>query len=101
MSVWDMIAAQGHQLAELLDGLDEAQWRTPSLCADWTVREVVGHLITPFTWGTTRLLLRFIAEGCNVHKTISQAATELAQRPTRALVDTLRTHAESRWTPPG
>jgi uncharacterized protein (TIGR03083 family) len=28
----------------LLDGLTAEQWATPSLCPDWTVRGVVGHL---------------------------------------------------------
>ena len=89
------------QLAHLLDDFDEAQWRTPSLCADWTVREVVGHLITPFAWGTTKFLRRFVVGGCNVHKTMSQAAKQLAQRPTSTLVGTLRAHAETRLAPPG
>ena len=78
MLIWEMIAHQRRQLAHLLDDFDEAQWRTPSLCADWTVREVVGHLITPFAWGTAKFLRRFVVGGCNVHKTMSQAAKQLA-----------------------
>jgi uncharacterized protein (TIGR03083 family) len=101
MLIWEMIAHQRRQLADLLDDLDEAQWRTPSLCADWTVREVVGHLITPFAWGTAKFLLRLVGGGFNFDKTTSQAAKQLAQRPTSALVGTLRAHAETRWTPPG
>jgi len=101
MLIWEMIAHQRRHLADLLDNLDEAQWRTPSLCADWTVREVVGHLITPFAWGTVKFLLRLIVGGFNFDATMSQAAKQLAQRPTSALVGTIRAHAETRWTPPG
>ena len=101
MLIWEMIAHQRRHLADLLDNLDETQWRTPSLCADWTVREVVGHLITPFAWGTAKFLLHFIIGGFNFDKTMSQAAQQLAQLPTDALVGTLRAHAETRWTPPG
>ena len=101
MLIWEMIAHQRRQLAHLLDDFDEAQWRTPSLCADWTVREVVGHLITPFAWGTAKFLRRFVVGGCNFHKTMSQAAKQLAQRPTSTLVGTLRAHAETRFAPPG
>ncbi|MDT7710502.1 MAG: hypothetical protein QOG20_6109, partial [Pseudonocardiales bacterium] len=32
------------RLAEVLDGLDDARWATPSLCAGWSVRHVVAHL---------------------------------------------------------
>jgi uncharacterized protein (TIGR03083 family) len=101
MLIWEMIAHQRRQLAHLLDDFDEAQWRTPSLCADWTVREVVGHLITPFAWGTAKFLRRFVVGGCNFHKTMSQAAKQLAQCPTSTLVGTLRAHAETRFAPPG
>ena len=82
MLIWEMIAHQRRHLADLLDNLDETQWRTPSLCADWTVREVAGHLITPFAWGTAKFLLHLIIGGFNFDKTMSQAAQQLAQRPT-------------------
>jgi uncharacterized protein (TIGR03083 family) len=100
MLIWEMIAHQRRHLADLLDNLDEVQWRTQSLCEDWTVREVVGHLITPFAWGTAKFLLHFIIGGFNFDATMSQAAKQLAQHPTSVLVGTLRAHAETRWTPP-
>ena len=31
-------------LADLLDTLDDREWRAQSLCAGWTVRDVVAHL---------------------------------------------------------
>ncbi|WP_214403048.1 maleylpyruvate isomerase family mycothiol-dependent enzyme [Pseudonocardia lacus] len=31
-------------LADLLDGLDDDQWRAPSLCAGWTVHDLAAHL---------------------------------------------------------
>ena len=101
MDIWDMIAEQRHQLTVILDDLDETQWQTQSLCPDWTVREVAGHLITPFELGTARLLLRLVGNRFNFNQTMSKAAKQLAQRPTRELVGTLRANAESHWTPPG
>lgn len=49
------ITAARADLAEDLAGLTDAQWRTRSLCADWTVEEAVAHLtsaalMTPFRW---------------------------------------------------
>jgi uncharacterized protein (TIGR03083 family) len=38
------VAAARRALADLLDTLDPAAWATPSLCARWTVRDVVAHL---------------------------------------------------------
>ncbi len=101
MDIWDMIADQRLQLAARLDGLKAAQWQTPSLCPDWSIREVVGHLITPFELGTLGLLLRFVGNRFNFDRTVFKAAKQLAQRPMPALVRTLRANAETRWTPPG
>ena len=101
MDIWQKIAAQRQQLADRLEGFNDAQWRTPSLCAGWTVRDVVGHLITPFAFGTARILLRIVINGLHFDKAMDQTARQLAQRPTPELVAILRAHAQSRWTPPG
>ncbi|MCX6395007.1 MAG: maleylpyruvate isomerase family mycothiol-dependent enzyme [Propionibacteriales bacterium] len=42
--MWDVIAAERGALADDLAGLSDEQWQTVSLCPDWTVRRVVGHL---------------------------------------------------------
>jgi uncharacterized protein (TIGR03083 family) len=42
--VWQAIDAQRRSLADLLDQLSDDQWRQPSLCAGWTVRDVAAHL---------------------------------------------------------
>ncbi|TFC50160.1 maleylpyruvate isomerase family mycothiol-dependent enzyme [Cryobacterium sp. TMT1-21] len=39
------IAATLLATADLLDGLSPEQWEAPSLCADWRVRDVAGHLV--------------------------------------------------------
>ncbi len=42
--VWQVIDAQRRSLAGLLEQLSDDQWRRPSLCAGWTVRDVAAHL---------------------------------------------------------
>ena len=41
---WPIIHEERRALAADLEGLTDAQWATPSLCAEWTVRDVVGHM---------------------------------------------------------
>lgn len=43
-----MLAAEREraELADLLQGLSPQEWEAQSLCADWTVREVVAHLLS-------------------------------------------------------
>ena len=101
MDIWDMIADQRRQLADLFDGLDASQWTTPSLCEGWTIRDIAGHLISPQELGMTKMLLHFAGSGFNFDKMVDKVARQFAQRPTSELVRLLRTHAESRWTPPG
>jgi uncharacterized protein (TIGR03083 family) len=42
--LWPVIHTERKALAADLQGLTEAQWSTPSLCGEWTVREVLGHM---------------------------------------------------------
>lgn len=42
--VWQVIDAQRQSVAALLEGLSDDEWRQPSLCAGWTVRDVAAHL---------------------------------------------------------
>lgn len=44
MDIWQAIDAQRVRVADLLDDLTDDEWRRPSLCAGWTVRDVAAHL---------------------------------------------------------
>ena len=41
--VKELARAERTQLATLLHSLTPQQWQTPSLCAGWSVRDVVAH----------------------------------------------------------
>lgn len=51
--VWPTVRAERIALIADLDGLTDRQWETPSLCAGWTVHDVVAHIVA--SSGTTRL----------------------------------------------
>ncbi|HEV2370417.1 MAG TPA: maleylpyruvate isomerase family mycothiol-dependent enzyme [Acidimicrobiales bacterium] len=48
--VWSLIHSERKALAADLDGIDQAAWDSPSLCSEWTVRDVLAHMT-----GTTLL----------------------------------------------
>lgn len=55
------VAAERLRLAELLEGLEAADWATPSLCPGWTVHDVTAHLTLStrqHLWPTLRRTLR-------------------------------------------
>lgn len=43
--VWSIVHAERAALIRDLEGLDPSQWQQPSLCGDWTVHDVVAHLV--------------------------------------------------------
>ena len=44
MVIFDDLTAEQDRLESVLDGLDEAQWMSPSAAAGWTVTDTVLHL---------------------------------------------------------
>jgi hypothetical protein len=55
------IVAQRGRLADTLDGLTDAEWNTPSLCAGWRIRDVVGGRARGFVPSGRTKGLRFEA----------------------------------------
>ncbi|MFC9357587.1 maleylpyruvate isomerase family mycothiol-dependent enzyme [Rhodococcus sp. NPDC057014] len=51
--VWSMVHAERAALIDDLVDLDAERWKEPSLCGEWTVHDVVAHLVD--TARTTRL----------------------------------------------
>lgn len=44
-TVWPLVHAERRALIGFLETLDDAEWDEPSLCAEWSVHDVVAHLI--------------------------------------------------------
>ena len=96
-----MIAAERRALADLVEGLTEAQLDTPSLCGEWTVRVVAAHLTVPLTLSIPGVVGAFVTSAFNFDKANTKLARQQAERPIAEIVGCLREHAEHRFTPPG
>ena len=44
MDIWPTVHAERKALADDLRNLGAEEWATPSLCGDWTVRDVLAHM---------------------------------------------------------
>jgi uncharacterized protein (TIGR03083 family) len=98
---WAVIAKQRLALADDLDCLSESQWETPSLCSDWTVHELVGHLVVMHKTSMPKwLFLTAMARG-NWDRANSKRSAREGARATSELVAELRHIAESRAIAPG
>ncbi len=50
------VGRERERLLTVLEGLDDAGWRTPSLCAGWSVRDLAVHLLMPYELSMPRFL---------------------------------------------
>jgi uncharacterized protein (TIGR03083 family) len=97
--VFAAVATERRRIADLIDGLDDAQLATPSLCAGWDVKTVAAHLVSVFAdsfWVFMRTALR---RG-SMARAIDELARRRAELPTADVVATLRRCADHPLSPP-
>ena len=75
--IWRMIDAHRAGVADLLTDLSEDEWRQPSLCAGWTVRDVAAHLTLQQLGPGAALGILFKWRG-SMDRTIAHAARQRA-----------------------
>jgi uncharacterized protein (TIGR03083 family) len=94
--VWQAIDAQRRSLANLLEDLSDDEWRQPSLCAGWTVRDVAGHLTLQQVGpgGAIAMMLRWRG---SLDRTIHDVACRrAAAMPTERIIAEIRDMIGSR-----
>lgn len=101
MDTFAEIADERRRLAEQICGLTEEQRATPSLCREWSVQEVAGHLIVPLEVSSPKIFLAIVVSRGSFDRANVQMARRQAQRPYGEIIDTLRSKADKRFTPPG
>ncbi len=98
--VWSMVHAERAALIEDLTRLDDERWQQPSLCAGWTIHDVVAHLIDSAR--TTRL--GFVAGLIRARLDFDRQNARGVQRERGAspheTLERLRQVASRRSTPP-
>ena len=87
--IWQVIEAQRLSVADLLDDLADEEWRQPSLCEGWTVRDVAAHL-TLQQIGIGGLLATMISFRGSFDRTIQHAARRRAAWPTDRIAADIR-----------
>jgi uncharacterized protein (TIGR03083 family) len=95
------ISDERRRLADLLDTLTPGQLNAPSLCGDWTVKQVAGHILAAFTARPGQKLRVAVRSGFRLHRANARLAVECAERHTAAeLAARLRRHADDVFSPP-
>jgi uncharacterized protein (TIGR03083 family) len=100
MRVFDMIVAERRHAADLISGLSTEQLRQPSLCDEWTVREVAAHLVTYLRFGQLKIYFGVVCLAADFDRLNLLLTRRAAEQPTDEIVRTLRRHAGARTTIP-
>ncbi|MET0417200.1 MAG: maleylpyruvate isomerase family mycothiol-dependent enzyme [Actinoplanes sp.] len=94
------IADERRRIADLVASLSPAQLGVPSLCGDWTVRQVAGHLLAAVAAPPSALLKALVRSGFRLHLANSRLAVETAARPAAEIAEALRRNAGKHVRPP-
>ena len=100
-SPWPLIHAERESLIADLGTLTDEQWATRSLCADWTVRDVLGHMISTAQMTPPRFFAKMAAAGFRFNTmTAKGVAAEETAKPADGLAN-FRGHLKDTTHPPG
>lgn len=81
------------RLLSVLEGLDDAGWRTPSLCAGWSVRDLAVHLLMPYELSMPRFLALLARSRFSFDRTADRWARTDRRSPAEVVAALLTTLA--------
>lgn len=93
---WEAIRTQRLAVADLLESLDDGEWRHPSLCEGWSVHDVAAHLTLQQLSLLDGLAMFARAPGGMNHVIREGARRQAARTPREDIVARIRASAESR-----
>ena len=100
-SPWPLVHAEREALAADLGTLTDDQWAAPSLCGDWTVRDVLGHMIATAKMTSPKFFVSMAAAGFRFNNmTAKGVAAEATAQPGDGLAN-FRSHLKDTTAPPG
>jgi uncharacterized protein (TIGR03083 family) len=99
--VWTDVHQERQALLELLETLTPEQWDTPSLCAEWRIRDVVGHMVSETRMTVPQAAWGFITSGFRINRYIAKDARQRGAGPVATLLEDFRSVVFARTHLPG
>ena len=101
VDIWPVVHAERRALADDLAGLTPEQWQTPSLCAGWSVHDVLAHMVATAKETPAGFLVGMLGSGFRISRlTEKRIAEEKAGGPAATLA-AFRSVEKSTSAPPG
>jgi len=101
MDTWQAIDEERLALADDLATFDDSQWNTQSLCSDWKVRHVVGHLVGGADVKIGPFLTGMLKSRMNFNRFLAREGLALGAMPPDELLGQFKNTVGTRRTPPG
>jgi uncharacterized protein (TIGR03083 family) len=99
--IWPIIHAERRALASDLDRLTDQQWQTQSLCADWTVAQVLAHQLATAMMTPPAFLGNMIAAGFNFNAFAAKQVSRRGAGGPTATLEAFRAATDRTSSPPG
>lgn len=102
MELWPAIDAERRTFVAYLRSLPDEVWTRPSLVADWTVRQVVAHMIALCEITLGSFLTGMASTGLSLNRLNDAGVRRIAAACSNAqLIDRLEARVTARSHPPG
>lgn len=101
MTVIELARQERAELLALLSSLAPEQWEEPSLCNDWTVRDVVAHVLSYDDLTARQTLHRFISGRLSTARINAAVLAEFDSASPEQLLHRLSTHLRPTGLPAG
>jgi uncharacterized protein (TIGR03083 family) len=101
MDTWELIADERARLLEALGTLDDAQWAMPSLCAGWTTKDTLAHVVSTAEMTPPAFLLGLAGSGFSFGRLMARNVAAVGADPVPRLLERLGDRVHTRNAPPG
>jgi uncharacterized protein (TIGR03083 family) len=100
-SIWPTIHAERASLADELTGLADEQWAAPSLCSEWSVHDVLAHLLSAAKMTPPKFVAAFAAAGFNFDRFAGNQVVREGRGGPAATMSAFRAAQDRTSAPPG
>jgi uncharacterized protein (TIGR03083 family) len=99
-ATWKLIHQERAAMADTLATLSQSQWKEPTLCGGWSVRETAAHIVLGAEQTKAHFMARMAANGFRFNTMMDRDARRLGAQPPDELIARLRARVSTTNGPP-
>src|SRR3954451_24219071 len=101
MDTWELVAFERARLVEALTKLDDDQWAKPSLCAGWSTKDTLAHVVSTAEMTPPKFFLGLAASGFSFGRLMARNVAAVGADTVPGLLERLEAAVNARNAPPG